>query len=393
MINFSKVFNYPIYEVGGCVRDSLLKIPIKDTDIASDLPPVEFKKLCRKLGFKTHDTGIEHGTITVIIDGICYEHTTFRKDVSCDGRNATIEFSKTIEEDLSRRDFTINAIAKLGDDLIDPFNGQEDLKKKILRSVGDPHERFSEDYLRIVRAARFISRLNLTAEQQLIDAAIELSPQIVKHVSIERITDEIRKAQKHGMQFLIEAEKLGFLDKIFPETTSLTQVKKEQWLKTIKLSEDKNELLYFSSILIPVYENEAPKKAASLRMSRVTCKGIDTLIKHTSRIDCALSASNLRDLMVDTKEYYEDVKEYFCMTSNYSEESQSIITNMAALEKRVKDSIDNPFINGKYLIDAGLKPSPIFKEILDDCGRLQAEGKNSTEVEEFAKSKIDAVRS
>ena len=129
MINFQQVFQYPVYIVGGYIRDHLLGIPGKDIDIASDLRPQDFKNLCQSKGYKTFDTGIEHGTITVFIEGVAYEHTTFRKDVSCDGRNATISFSQTIEEDLSRRDFTINAMALLGDQLIDPYEGQNDLKK------------------------------------------------------------------------------------------------------------------------------------------------------------------------------------------------------------------------------------------------------------------------
>ena len=391
MINFSKIFNYPIYEVGGCVRDTLLNLPIKDTDIASDLPPKEFKNLCRKLGFRTHDTGIEHGTVTVIIDDECYEHTTFRKDVSCDGRNATIEFSKTIEEDLSRRDFTINAIAKLGDKLIDPFKGQTDLKNRVLKTVGNPSERFSEDYLRIIRAARFISRLQLNADKALVEAANKLAPNIIKYVSIERISDEIKKAQKHAGLFFDEAEKLGFLYEIFPEVSNLSASDKKSWLMHIKNSESKDEILYFAAILIPIYGDKAESKAASLKMSRYVSKGIAILNKLTPCLNLDINPSQLRDIMVEAKDYFDDVKGFYCEVANNSDEAVKVVQKISSFEEKVKESIQNPFINGGYLIKAGLKPSPVFKLILDDCGRLQAEGKSSSDVEEFAQFKIQSL--
>ena len=389
-MNFSKIFKYPIYEVGGCVRDSLLGLPNKDVDIASDLAPAEFKKLCKSLGYKTHDTGIEHGTITVMINGTPYEHTTFRKDVSCDGRNATIEFSKTIEEDLSRRDFTINAIAKLGSELIDPFNGREDLKHKILRAVGNPEERFSEDYLRIVRAARFKSRLQLEADETLKDAAIKLSPNIIKHVSIERITDEIRKAKMHGREFFTEAESLGFLKCIFPEVLELSEEGKNNWLSQIEHSQDDHELISFASILIPLYQENAENKAALLKMSRQLSKGIGLLFKLKDCISQSSSTSDLRDLMLEAKDYYEDLKTYITKIHDPSDISKNNISRIEAFEHHVKESIDNPMITGDYLLKSSLKPSPFFKEVLTACGKLQAEGKTIDEVKKLADKLISS---
>lgn len=391
-MNFCKIFNYPIYEVGGCVRDSILQISIKDIDIASDLTPPEFKKLCKKLGYNTHDTGIEHGTITVLIDNIPYEHTTFRQDVSCDGRNATIEFSKTIEEDLSRRDFTINAIARLDDKLIDPFNGQQDLEDKKLRAVGNPEERFSEDYLRIVRAARFISRLRLEADDSLMIAAQKLAPNIITHVSIERISDEMRKAQAHGNQFFVEAENLGFLKYIFPEVENLSKSEKEFWLTQIKNSENKNELLYFAAILIPLYLDNAESKAALLKMSRQLSKGIGIIFRLKDSFNTSTSASELRDIIIEAKDYYKDLKEYFLDIHHKSKHAKNIIAKISSFEDSVRQSIKSPFINGNYLLKAQLKPSPFFKEVLDKCGKLQAEGKSFEEVKDLADEMIETKK-
>ena len=365
------------------MRDGLLGVPVKDIDIASNLPPEAFKKLCRKLNLRTHDTGIDHGTITVIIDGIPYEHTTFRKDVSCDGRNATIEYSDTIEEDLSRRDFTINAIAKLGNDLIDPFGGQKDLKERKLRTVGRAEERFSEDFLRIVRAARFISRLNLEADKDLLDAAVKLSPQIPSHVSIERITDEIRKAQKHGRRFFEEAQTLGFLSIIFSETKELNQNERKDWLSTIHNAECLNELNYFASILIPIYAKKAGAKAADLRLSRHISKGIEVLFDFQEAFTKIPEPAELRSLKLSVKEYYEDLKTY-CANVKADSQSKANIHSISKVEPLVDESITVPFITGAFLIENGLKPSPLFKEILEKCGNLQAEGSDKNAVEQEA---------
>lgn len=389
MINFSEIFDYPIYEVGGCVRDSLLGVPVKDVDIASNLPPEDFKKLCHKLKFRTHDTGIEHGTITVIIDGIPYEHTTFRKDVSCDGRNATIEYSDTIEEDLSRRDFTINAIAKIGNELIDPFGGQQDLINKKLRTVGNAEERFSEDFLRIVRAARFISRLDLEADKELLTAAVKLSPQIPTHVSVERITDEIKKAQKHGKRFFEEAHTLGFLEVIFKETLEMDGNARESWLSDIKNAENLNELNYFASILIPVYGNKAGEKAADLRLSRHISKGVDVLFEFQDAFSKVPKPAELRKLKLSVKEYYQDLKDY-CSIVKDDPKSTANIKMISDLEPQVDESISSPFITGAFLIKYGLKPSPLFKLILEKCGNLQAEGASKSIIEQEALKLIDS---
>ncbi|MCM8525159.1 MAG: CCA tRNA nucleotidyltransferase [Lentisphaeraceae bacterium] len=362
-------------------------IPNKDIDIASDLTPEKFKSLCKSLGFKTHDTGIEHGTITVIIDGEPYEHTTFRKDVSCDGRNATIEFSKTIEEDLSRRDFTINAIAKLGDEIVDPFNGQKDLKNKKLRTVGDAEERFSEDYLRIVRAARFISRLKLDADDSLLKAAQKLSPNIIKHVSIERITDEIFKARVHGCQFFKEAERLGFLQLLFPEMAEMNSTDKSDWLTQIKRSENTSELLYLSAILVPIYKENAESRAALMRVSKNLSKGVGILYKLRKSISADTTAAALRDVMAEAKNYYEPLKVYLSEIRRRSTEN---IKRIEQFEAQVKESLEQPFITGDYLLKSNLKPSPFFKDVLTQCGKLQAEGKTFEEVRKAADELIQS---
>ena len=142
--------------VGGCVRNALLNAPVADVDIASDALPEAVSEIAQKAGFKVVPTGLDHGTVTVIADGIPHEVTTFRRDVETDGRRAVVAFSTRIEEDAMRRDFTMNALyAEADGTVIDPLGGLPDLLARRLRFVGEAQERIREDYLRILRFFRF----------------------------------------------------------------------------------------------------------------------------------------------------------------------------------------------------------------------------------------------
>ena len=186
---------YEAYAVGGCVRDCLIGRQPADWDITTSALPQEVKKLFRK----TVDTGIKHGTVTVLLKEngnlSSYEVTTYRIDGEYeDGRHPKeVSFSKNLEEDLKRRDFTINAMAwhpQRG--LVDLFGGAEDLEKKLIRCVGDPYERFSEDALRMMRAVRFAAQLGGSIHEDTVRAIRELSDNTEK-VSAERIRVEAEK--------------------------------------------------------------------------------------------------------------------------------------------------------------------------------------------------------
>ena len=142
--------------VGGCVRNSLLKMPVTDIDIATDAKPHEIVSLAIDSGLKSIPTGIEHGTITIVSNNKTYEVTCFRKDIKTDGRHAVIEYSDNIEDDAKRRDFTMNAIYSTSSGIIvDPLEGLKDLKIRHVRFIKDPNKRIVEDYLRILRFFRF----------------------------------------------------------------------------------------------------------------------------------------------------------------------------------------------------------------------------------------------
>ncbi|MRU15571.1 CCA tRNA nucleotidyltransferase [Roseovarius sp. A21] len=142
--------------VGGCVRNALLEAPVADIDIATDAPPETVVQLAEQAGFKPVPTGIEHGTVTIVSDGLPHEVTTFREDVETFGRHATVAFSTDVAEDARRRDFTMNALyARSDGTVIDPLGGLPDLKARRVRFIEDPGQRIREDYLRILRFFRF----------------------------------------------------------------------------------------------------------------------------------------------------------------------------------------------------------------------------------------------
>jgi len=209
-----------LHLVGGAVRDILLGREPEDLDFATSAPPEETMRLAKEHGLGAVPTGLEHGTITVLIDHHPYEVTTFRRDVETYGRKAKVEWGRTIEEDLARRDFTVGAIAMdASGKVIDPYGGQSDLEAGILRAVGDPRQRFKEDYLRVIRAGRFAARYGLEIEKETLEAAREAAPDVLSHVAIERVTAELDKAFQNGMpgRFLRYLYDLGILQRLIPE--------------------------------------------------------------------------------------------------------------------------------------------------------------------------------
>lgn len=180
--------------VGGALRDAILGTPHADFDIATSARPEQVQQLFRR----TVPVGIQFGTVGVLDPGAqLHEVTTFRRDVSTDGRRAVVEYGVTIEEDLSRRDFTINALAyhPLRGEWRDPFEGAADLARRKVQAVGDAEQRFQEDYLRILRCARFAARLEFTVVQTTWEAAVAAAPGLRK-LSAERVRDEWFKSLK-----------------------------------------------------------------------------------------------------------------------------------------------------------------------------------------------------
>lgn len=181
--------------VGGAVRDDLLELPVSDVDLATRLEPPQVVERLEKARIKAVPTGIDHGTITAVSDGHPYEVTSLRRDVSTDGRRATVAFTSEWEEDAARRDFTINALSadvRTGE-VFDYFGGLDDLQARRVRFIGDPLKRIAEDHLRILRYFRFHARFGSGApDPAALDACTERANDLMA-LSRERIADELLK--------------------------------------------------------------------------------------------------------------------------------------------------------------------------------------------------------
>ena len=217
---------YEAFVVGGCVRDSLLGKEPKDWDITTSAAPEVVKSLFKK----TIDTGIQHGTVTVRLNKESYEVTTYRVDgeYKDSRRPESVEFTSNLEEDLLRRDFTINAMAyndRVG--VVDKFNGIEDLNNHVIRCVGNPVERFSEDALRILRAIRFSAQLDFDIDSETKDAIKKLAPTLA-NISAERIKTEFDKTlMSNHPEKIMDAYELGITKVVLPEYDNLVGVKQE----------------------------------------------------------------------------------------------------------------------------------------------------------------------
>ena len=187
--------SYSAYAVGGCVRDAIMGRKVSDYDITTSAPPMQVEEVLEQNGIKYVETGLKHGTITAVIDHKPYEITTFRTDGKySDNRHPeSVSFVTDVKDDLSRRDFTINAIAYNDNEgYVDLFGGREDIDKRIIRTVGDADKRFQEDALRIMRALRFSSQLGFSIEENT-EKAIFANKHLLENIANERIYSELIK--------------------------------------------------------------------------------------------------------------------------------------------------------------------------------------------------------
>jgi tRNA nucleotidyltransferase/poly(A) polymerase len=207
--------------VGGCVRNALLGAPVSDIDIATDAPPDRVIAACDAAGLQTVPTGIEHGTVTVVVHGTPFEVTTFRRDVETDGRRATVAFGTDLAEDARRRDFTMNALYATPDgDIVDPVGGLADLQERRLRFIGDATARIREDYLRILRFFRFHAWYADTSQGFDPEALAAIADTLdgLDRLSRERVGAEMRKllAAADPAPEVAVMDRLGVLSRVLP---------------------------------------------------------------------------------------------------------------------------------------------------------------------------------
>ena len=213
------------FAVGGCVRNALLQEPVGDIDIATDARPESVLELAAAAGLKAVPTGIAHGTVTLVVEGQGFEITTFRADVETDGRRAVVRFAQTLEEDASRRDFTMNALYtdRFGR-LFDPLDGLPDLQARRVRFIRDAETRIQEDYLRILRFFRFSAWYGDENEGMNAEALAAIAANLdgLATLSRERVGAEIRKllAAPNPVMAVCVMERIGVLTAILPGTSA-----------------------------------------------------------------------------------------------------------------------------------------------------------------------------
>jgi len=262
---------FETWAVGGAVRDVLLGHPSGDWDLTTRARPDDVRRLFRR----TVPIGVEHGTVGVLTDdGVMFEVTTFRRDVETDGRHAVVAFADRVEEDLARRDFTLNAIAwhPLREELLDPFDGVRDLEAGVLRAVGEPKRRFAEDFLRVLRALRFAGRFELTIEDGTWTALLAATRHLPA-LSAERIREELIKvldADARPSTALGLYRSSGVIAVLYPELEDVALADSARWATTLRIVDALpvgRALLRLAALLRPLEARATAQVLMRLRLS------------------------------------------------------------------------------------------------------------------------------
>ena len=353
--------------VGGCVRKYLTNDIIDDIDIATTLNVDEIKKRFKNTNFRVIDTGIEHGTVTLVSDQLKLELTTLRKDVETDGRHAEVEYTNDWQLDSERRDFTINAIyLDINGNYFDPQMGKADLKNNNIKFIGDPQKRIEEDYLRIIRFIRFKLMYNTKVEPSTSDA-IKLNLDGIKKISKERILVELFKIlDLKNFIYLNESESLKELfSLIFPEFDNLERL---NFLKKICTHLQINRNILLATLLLDEKNNHE---------YFVHKYNISNNIKENLNLfarDLKLIRENKNFLDKDLiKNIYISNKNHLINLNilNFVINPKYKIKDFSITLRNILQSKEHTFpIDGKYLIRQGMKESlklgMVLKKIEDE---------------------------
>tara|TARA_Y100000591_G_scaffold319499_1_gene331631 strand:+ start:33 stop:1307 length:1275 start_codon:yes stop_codon:yes gene_type:complete len=237
--------------VGGCIRKIIKKEKVDDIDLATNLEPKEIISVLKKNNINFYETGIQHGTITIILDGFKFEITTLREDFETDGRHAQVRFSKSWKKDAMRRDFTINSIySDIEGNLFDPFNGKKDLENGLIRFVGDPEKRIQEDYLRILRYLRFFLSYSKHNHDKKILSILKKNLVGISNLSKDRLLDELKKFIHSKLLENLSNDKnsTDLIKSIFPQLINIGIFKKLNSIAKSKLNE--LDFIFILSLLI-----------------------------------------------------------------------------------------------------------------------------------------------
>ena len=213
--------------VGGCLRKIFNNEKVDDIDLATNLNPIEVSEILKKNKINFYESGIEHGTITAILDDHKFEITSLREDIFTDGRHAKVKFSKDWKKDAARRDFTINSIyADLDGNIFDPHNGKKDIEMGQVNFIGDPEKRIKEDYLRILRYLRFFLNYSKQPHKEEIIKTIKINISGISIISKERLLDELKKLLRSNQLEKLSKDKFSIelILLIFPELKNIKSV-------------------------------------------------------------------------------------------------------------------------------------------------------------------------
>lgn len=395
---------FEAYAVGGCVRDSILGREPGDWDITTSARPEQVKQIFHR----TVDTGIEHGTVTVLIDKDAYEVTTYRVDGEYEDHRhpKEVTFTASLEEDLKRRDFTINAMAYNPETgLVDIFEGMQDLERKVIRCVGDSRERFDEDALRILRAIRFSAQLGFEIDEATKNAMTEKA-ETLKDVSAERIRVELVKliTSAHPEK-IAEACRLGLTRVVLPEYDAIVGVEQHtpnhiydvenHTLKALQVIGDDQTLRLamllhdFGKPIVKKHDNgrdifyKHPEVSAGiakevlkrLKFDNYTIDRVVRLVKWHGLKYYPNEQSVRRALNRVGRDIFEEFIQVQC--ADIAAKNPKVVPGKLALllakeeiyhqiiERGDCFEVKTLAINGRDLIQAGIKPGPLLGAILD----------------------------
>lgn len=415
---------YRAYLVGGCVRDLLLGIKPEDYDVATDATPDEIRRIFKK----TILVGAKFGVVIVRLGGKNYEVATFRRDLNySDGRHPEGILFSTPEEDAKRRDFTINALFldPITKDILDFVGGQKDLNKKIIRAIGDPEKRFAEDYLRMLRAVRFAIRFGFRIEKKTKQAIKKYASEILK-ISRERIRDELclLLSSKMPGDAIRLMDEVGLLSVILPEVAEMKGVPQppqfhpegDVFNHTLLMLDKMKSRDYKFALAVLLHDVGKPKTIRfadrirfdnhsvvgariaeeilrRLRFSNQEIKLITSLIEeHLKFINVPkMRESTLKKfLRMENFELHLELHRLDCIASHNDLSTYRFIKKKLKEFQRADELSKlkpKPLLSGKDLIEMGLVPGPIFKEILTMIEDMQLEGKlkDKNEAKEYLK--------
>lgn len=439
-----KVFNtlidngHECFIAGGAVRDIVRGVEPSDYDFTTSAIPQEIVYIFESSGYKTVPTGIAHGTITVIIDNISFEVTTYRVDTNCDGRHCEVQFTTSLEEDIKRRDFTINALAMdINNNIIDLVGGIEDIHRKLIKAVGDPDQRFTEDYLRILRAIRFYTKLDFEIDPPTYQSIKKLYPNL-KKISRERIRDEFNEIllSPNRIKGILLLYDIGIIDIIIPDFSKLADIQqplefhpegdtfKHTTMVLSKIEEGDSLHLILATLLhdygkLYTYAFDIEKQRITfnehdivgaqqvkevlfnLKYDNDTIEKVYYIISNHMKLHQKLAKSTIKRLMLtktDTGYIYNPVFDELLKLHTYEtnasikpdiqeerEQYADLLKKVEEIKEELQEELKKQslkrLITGFDVMNQGIEPGPLISEIMTKIEDAQLEGAIKTREE------------